>query len=97
VKRRAARLKFAREFGLSDSRNEYGNVRHQTLKILALRYIFSVMRGKTRELWEQLCEQAAIEQDPVKMLELISEINRLLSKKEERLKDLRLKPDQPTK
>jgi hypothetical protein len=53
------------------------------------------MKGKTRELWEQLCEQAAVEQDPEKMLKLISEINRLLSEKEERLKGLRLKPDAP--
>lgn len=53
------------------------------------------MQGETRELWEQLCEQAAVEQDPEKMLKLISEINRLLTEKEERLLKLRLKPDDP--
>jgi len=34
----------------------------------------------------QLCEQAAIEQDPEKLLELVAEINRLLEAKEQRLK-----------
>ena len=43
------------------------------------------MKGEKKELWMQLCEQAAIEQDPIKMLELITEINRLLVEKEERL------------
>ena len=33
----------------------------------------------------QLAEQAAVEQDPVKLLQLIQEINRLLAEKEERL------------
>jgi hypothetical protein len=53
------------------------------------------MKGETREHWHQLCEQAATEQDPVKMLKLITEINRLLTEKEERLMRLRLKPDEP--
>jgi hypothetical protein len=43
------------------------------------------MQGKTREHWQELCEQAAIEQDPTKMLELVEEINRLLAVKYERL------------
>ena len=51
------------------------------------------MKGATRERWQQLCEQAAVEQDPEKMLALITEINRLLSEKEERLRNLRLRPD----
>jgi hypothetical protein len=51
------------------------------------------MKGETRELWIRLCEQAAVEQDPEKLLQLTQEINRLLSEKEERLKKLRLKPD----
>lgn len=33
----------------------------------------------------ELCKLAAVEQDPVKMLELITEINRLLLEKEQRL------------
>jgi len=36
-----------------------------------------------------LCEQAAIEQNPIKLLALISEINRLLEAKEQRLKNVR--------
>jgi len=53
------------------------------------------MKGETRERWEQLCEQAAVEQDVDKLLELSQEISRLLHEKEERLKGLRLKPDEP--
>ena len=52
------------------------------------------MKGQTGELWRQLCEQAAVEQDPRKLLELTQEINRLLTEKEERLKNLRLKSDE---
>jgi hypothetical protein len=57
------------------------------------RVIFSTMEGATGERWKQLCEQAAVEQDPDKLIALTQEINRLLTDKEERLKNLRLKPD----
>ena len=43
------------------------------------------MRGETKELWFKLCEQAAVEQDPARLLELVREINRLLEEKEQRL------------
>lgn len=43
------------------------------------------MKGPIRERWEELCAQAAEEQDPVKLLELTQEINRLLAEKEKRL------------
>jgi hypothetical protein len=43
------------------------------------------MRGPTKERWFQLCQQAAVEHDPVKMLELITEINDILDAKEKRL------------
>jgi hypothetical protein len=46
----------------------------------------SAMRGKTKELWEQFCEQAAVEQDPEKLVQLAKEINRMLEEKETRLK-----------
>jgi hypothetical protein len=46
----------------------------------------STMRGKTKELWEQFCEQAAVEQDPEKLIQLVKEINRMLEEKETRLK-----------
>ena len=41
---------------------------------------------ENREKWLELCEQAATEQDPEKLMELISQINRLLEAKERRLK-----------
>ena len=48
-----------------------------------------------REPWIDLCEQAAVEQDSERLLLLAQEIVRLLDEKEERLKSLRLKPDDP--
>lgn len=46
---------------------------------------FFPMKGEKKERWLELCEQATTEQDPVKLLTLITEINRLLIEKEERL------------
>jgi hypothetical protein len=43
------------------------------------------MQGPKRERWEELCRQAAEEQDPKRLLELTLEINRLLLEKEDRL------------
>jgi hypothetical protein len=43
------------------------------------------MKGKTKELWEHYCEQAAVEQDPDKLMQLVEEINRMLEEKEKRL------------
>lgn len=48
------------------------------------------MEGKTGELWRKFCEQAAVEEDAEKLLELTQEINRLLEEKEARLQRLRL-------
>jgi hypothetical protein len=45
------------------------------------------MQGENRERWLELCLQAANEQDEKKFMSLIKEINRLLEKKEQRLKD----------
>ena len=42
------------------------------------------MKGETGERWRTLCEQAAEEQDPKRLMELIEEINRHLETKEER-------------
>jgi hypothetical protein len=42
--------------------------------------------GETGERWRVLCEQAAKEQDPQKLQELVREINRLLNEKYDRLK-----------
>ena len=43
------------------------------------------MKGKTKEHWTQLCELAAAEKDPEKLLALVKEINRMLEEKENRL------------
>jgi hypothetical protein len=39
--------------------------------------------------WRQLCQQAADEQDPEKLLQLTAEIDRLLSEKYDRLEGKR--------
>jgi hypothetical protein len=41
------------------------------------------MRNKER--WQELCEQAAVEQDSGKLLALVQEINRLLDEKRNQL------------
>jgi hypothetical protein len=41
---------------------------------------------KEKPRWEELCKQASVEQDPKKFMELITEINRLLEEKQNRLK-----------
>jgi hypothetical protein len=43
------------------------------------------MKGETAKKWQELCHQAATEQDPIRLLQLVTEINRLLLEKEERL------------
>jgi len=50
------------------------------------------MQAEAGELWRTLCAQAAIEQDAGKLVELATEINRLLDQKEERLKQARRGP-----
>ena len=53
--------------------------------------ILSELRAALREkiqsgeTWMALCERAAVEQDPKKLLELVSEINRLFEAREKRL------------
>jgi hypothetical protein len=57
------------------------------------RYTHRAMKGEIGERWRWLCEQAAVEQDSEKLLELTKEIVRLLDEKERRLKGAR-KPQQ---
>jgi hypothetical protein len=45
------------------------------------------MKGKTKERWQEVCEQAAVEKDPEKLLKLVAEINQLLHEKLGRLED----------
>lgn len=42
---------------------------------------------KDNPRWMELCQQASVEQDSVKLMELVKEINRLLAEKEKRLQD----------
>jgi hypothetical protein len=43
------------------------------------------VQGANKERWRELCEQASVEQDPKKLLELTKEINDLLARKQGRL------------
>lgn len=43
------------------------------------------MQGEKKERWMELCAQAAVEQDPEKLMALVNEINKLLKEKEQRL------------
>ena len=43
------------------------------------------MQGQQKERWRELCELAAQEQNPERLMELVAEINRLLEEKEQRL------------
>jgi hypothetical protein len=45
------------------------------------------------EEWKNLCEQAAVEQDPQKLLDLIRRINELLDAKKNRLAGGQMKND----
>jgi hypothetical protein len=44
------------------------------------------MQEDKKERWQELCALAANEQNPEKLLELVTEINKLLEEKEERLR-----------
>jgi hypothetical protein len=48
------------------------------------------MNGSNEERWKKLREQAAREQDPKKLIQLVKEINDLLEAKRKRLSDDRL-------
>jgi hypothetical protein len=50
------------------------------------------MQGANKERWQELCAQAANEQDPEKLSALIAEIDRLLGEKYDRL----IKVNQPS-
>jgi hypothetical protein len=51
------------------------------------------LQGETKERWRALCEQAAVEQDPDRLLLLVQEIDRLLNEKQERLNQKRSKAE----
>jgi len=43
------------------------------------------MIGQNKQRWLELCEQVAVEQDPKKLTNLVTEIYRLLDEKRRRL------------
>ena len=43
-----------------------------------LSYLRCLMEDAPKERWRELCAKAAVEKDPHKLLELVTEINRLL-------------------
>jgi hypothetical protein len=47
------------------------------------------MERETKERWLLLCEQAATEQDPVKLMAFVEEVNRLLEAEENRRREAR--------
>jgi len=47
------------------------------------------MQSENGETWRKLCQQITTEKDPDKLIELATEITRLLDEKEERLKGLK--------
>jgi hypothetical protein len=46
------------------------------------------MQGDKAERWRHLCEQAAVEQNPDKLMKLVTEITQLLDEKQQRLTQL---------
>lgn len=48
---------------------------------------YSQMQGTTLERWQQLCQEAAREEDPERLMKLVEEINHLLHEKEHRLQE----------
>ena len=48
------------------------------------------MIGQNKERWRELCQQVAVEQDPKKLVELTTEIYRLLEEKRRRLQRKRM-------
>ena len=52
------------------------------------------MLDKDEKHWRELCDQAAKEQDPAKLIKLMQEINRLLTAEHHRL-ETKLPPNNP--
>jgi hypothetical protein len=50
------------------------------------------MQNQMKERWLFLCEQAATEQDPKKLMALIEDVNRLLESEENRRREVSGRP-----
>jgi len=55
------------------------------------------MFADEKERWMELCELAAKEQDPVKLMALVAEINHILEAKEQRLRTAHSNTETPGK
>ena len=71
----------------SDARTYAHQSRLEYVTTGLLRFTENAMKSETRELWMSLCEKAAVEQDTVRLLELVKRINDLLEDKERRLNE----------
>jgi hypothetical protein len=75
-------------------RNERLVLRASPCGVSVARLQSMIFHMQGREPWIETAERAANEQDPVKLLELTNEIDRLLGEKEERMLKARL-PEKP--
>jgi hypothetical protein len=57
---------------------------------------YRLMQGTNQEKWRELCAQAAVEQNPKKLLELTRQINELLSGKQSRVEQVDKPPQAAT-
>jgi hypothetical protein len=48
------------------------------------------LRGETKERWKELCERAAVEQDPERFVATIQELLQALEDREERRRNVRV-------
>ena len=69
----------------SQSTLQHLNCSTKALKLFRYHLLSPCMEGPLKERWQELCAQAAVEQDPMKLLELAREINDILEEKERRL------------
>jgi hypothetical protein len=60
------------------------NVYDITRPLVLVLFVGCCMAYEKRERWIELCKQAETEQDPKKLMELVTEINRLLQEEENR-------------
>jgi len=60
----------------------------RVLRVCGSHRVASKRCMEDQEHWMELCRQASVEQDPKKLLRLVTEINRILAAKQNRLKQV---------
>ena len=65
-------------------------VREQCLKTADAKFGGDTLRGETKERWKELCERAAVEQDPERFVATIQELLQALEDREERRRNVRV-------